>query len=357
GAGGGSIATVEPNLRFRVGPESAGASPGPAAYAAGGVRPTVTDANLVLNRIDPEYFLGGGMRLDAVAAREAVRRELARPLELTVQAAAEGVLKVAVANMAAAIRLSLYEKGLDPKDFALISFGGAGGLHAVEVAAELGARRVIFPTEASTLSAWGMLFSDVVLDRARSRPLTADADAVAPLAELAEALIAEASAELEQAGFAAERRRLLLSADMRYPGQAYEVMVPLEGIDVNAARIDAAVARFHDLHERAYAHAERRTTPEIVTLRLSAVGELGKPRLVERAASDDTPCKARRSVYLDGCEQTLPVYERDAIGGGVRLAGPLLVEDEYTTLFLPGGWGLARLGGGELVAERDEVDP
>ena len=175
GAGGGSIATVRAGGRLTVGPESAGSRPGPACYGRGGSEPTVTDANLALGRLDGEGFLGGGMRLDVAAARQAIEAHVAQPLGLGVEAAAEGLLAVTNANLGAAIRLSLFEKGLDPRDFVMIAFGGAAGLHAIAVADELGIRRVVFPESASTLSAYGILHSNLAHDLVRSKVLAADA--------------------------------------------------------------------------------------------------------------------------------------------------------------------------------------
>ncbi|MCU0889907.1 MAG: hydantoinase/oxoprolinase family protein, partial [Rubritepida sp.] len=226
GAGGGSIASVDAAGRLTVGPRSAGARPGPVCYGRGGTEPTVTDANAVLGRFDPDFFLGGAMALDLAAARAAMAAGIAAPLGLTVEAAAEGVLRVTNTQLAAAVRLSLFEKGLDPREFALLSFGGAGGLHAVEVADELGMAEVIFPREPGTLSAYGILFSDLVQDLARSRLFRAeDAQAEIIGAEVA-ALRAEATQRLAADGVPEADRAIELAADLRYHGQAFELLVP-----------------------------------------------------------------------------------------------------------------------------------
>ena len=226
GAGGGSIAKVRAGGRLTVGPESAGSRPGPACYGRGGTEPTVTDANLALGRLDGEGFLGGGMRLDTARARAAIEEHVARPLSLAVEPAAEGLLAVTNASLGGAIRLSLFEKGLDPRDFAMIAFGGAAGLHAVAVAEELGIRRVVFPESASTLSAYGILHSNLAHDLVRSKVLAATPDNLAALAAMAESLHKEATARLDAdavpAGGPADRA----AADMRYRGQAFELMIP-----------------------------------------------------------------------------------------------------------------------------------
>ena len=351
GAGGGSIARVDATGRLLVGPESAGAEPGPVAYGSGGTQPTVTDANVVLGRLDADFFLGGEMPLDESAARQAIHDEVASRLSLDDVAAADGIVRVAVTSMAGAIRLSLFEKGLDPKSFALVTFGGAGGLHAAEVARELGVRRVIFPRDAGTLSAWGMLFSDIVHDGARSRLILADGRAVDELQQLAEALLSEGQERLTRDGVAASDRRFALSMDMRYAGQAYEITVPVDGMVMNAAAVDKATHRFHAMHEAQYAHSNTGERPEIVTVRSAAIGVLPRPRQRRLEHRDSPQPKTRRAVYFDGGWLDTPVYMRDVIGPGARIDGPALIEEEYATTVLPQGWSLQCAGTGELVAE------
>jgi N-methylhydantoinase A len=348
GAGGGSIARVEGSGRLRVGPASAGARPGPVCYRRGGTEPTVTDANVTLGRIDPNFFLGGSMDLDAEGARAAISEKVAGPLGLTAEAAAEGVSEVAVSQMAGAIRLSLFEKGLDPEDFALLSFGGASGLHACETAKEIGIDRVVFPNDPGTLSAWGMLYSDVVHSLTRSRLMKADAAAPPVLGGLCASLMSEARAVLERDGVAEDAQSFPLFLDMRYPGQAYEIQVPLEG----PAHLAAAVARFHDLHMAQYAHAERHVTPEIVAVRLAATGRLKKPVQRPFKGSDGGKAKSMRRAFAAGGWQETPVWDRAAIGPGNDLRGPLIVEEEHATHAIPKGWTLRVTATGDLIASR-----
>lgn len=356
GAGGGSIARAQAGARLAVGPQSAGAVPGPVSYRRGGSEPTVTDANVALGRIDPDYFLGGAMSLDDDAARAAIRRQVAEPLGLDDVAAAEGIVRVAVSHMAAAIRLSLFEKGLDPKDFALVSFGGAGGLHAAEVARELGARRVVYPRDAGTLSAWGMLFCDVVHDVSRSRLRRVGEDALAEIAALAQELAQEGCERLAADGIADEHRSYALYAELRYAGQASEITVPFESVTPDAAQLARAVARFHEQHQAAYAHSDAQDTPELVTLRVTATGALPMPREPEALAALDTPVVAgTRHVHLDGVWADVPVYRRDVIGGGARITGPAIIEEPYAGIVLPAGWILYCTASGELVANVMEV--
>ena len=348
GAGGGSIAKVDDTGRLHVGPDSAGATPGPVCYRRGGEEPTVTDANLALGRIDPGYFLGGAMDLDVTGARRALVERIATPLGLEPGPAADGVVAVATARMAAAIRLSLFEKGLDPKDFALVSFGGAGGLHACDTADEIGTARVVFPRDPGTLSAWGMLFGDVVHDLARSRLVVADAAAVPALRAVVDDLRAEADALLARDGIAAADRAFPVTLDLRYPGQAYEIGVPLE----SPSALAEAVAAFHDSHERQYAHAERHLVPEIVTVRLAATGRLARPAPRPFDAPSGGRPKSSRNARVGGAECEVDVWERAAIGTEVVIDGPAIVEEPHSTLLLPPGWRLAVHPTGALIATR-----
>ncbi len=345
GAGGGSIAQVDPTGRLLVGPESAGAVPGPVCYRRGGTAPTVTDANAALGRIDPAFFLGGAMALDVPAAVGALGDRIARPLGLTPPQAAEGIVAIATTHMASAIRLSLFEKGLDPKDFTLISFGGAGGLHACDTAAEIGATRVVFPRDPGTLSAWGMLFSDVVHDLARSHLMPADAAASAEVERLVASLRDDGEALLARDGIAPTDRSYPVVLDLRYPGQAYEIGVSYDG------DLSAAVARFHDAHDRQYAHAERHVMPEIVTVRMAATGRLTKPVDRPFKAQDTDPAPAARDVHLAGAALETGIVHRDTLPAGTSRDGPLIVEEAHSTLLIPPGWRLTVHPSGALIAE------
>ena len=351
GAGGGSIAHVDAGGRLNVGPRSAGARPGPACYGSGGSEPTVTDANLVLGRLDPAFFLGGAMALDQASARRAIETRVGAPLGLDLERAAEGMLTVTNANLAAAIRLSLFEKGLDIRDFALLSFGGAGGLHAIPVAEELGIARVIFPPDASTFSAYGILYSDIVHDLAWSRLLRAGAECIAPLADAARDLRDRGRALLEQDGIARERREMRLAADMRYHGQAFEIPVPWGDVTPSEASLAELIARFHELHQRRFSYSNPHDIVEIVTLRLSAIGRMAHREPLHSSAADTAPpAVERRRVFLDGAWHEMPVYRRAGLSG--EIAGPAIVEEEYTTLLLRVGWRLAPAPHGALLASK-----
>jgi N-methylhydantoinase A len=361
GSGGGSIASLEESGRLRVGPESAGAKPGPVCYRRGGTEPTVTDANVVLGRIDPDYFLGGAMSLDADGAKKAILERVANPLMLSVEEAAEGILRIAVSRMAGAIRLSLFEKGLDPEDFTLLSFGGASGLHACDTADEIGIGRVVFPRDPGTLSAWGILYSDIVHAIVRARPMKADSTAIPLLASTCAELRREGAALLRADGIADAQQVLSITLDLRYPGQAYEIQVPLDLPTAWAAPTDlgldealvSAVSDFHNAHETQYAHAERHVTPEVVAVRIAATGKLAKP--IDHAFSSPSSIqrKGPRSVFAGGRWHEATVIERDKLAADVRFAGPLLIEEEHATHFIPPGWELTTASTGDLLATRN----
>ena len=351
GAGGGSIAEVDAGSRLTVGPRSAGARPGPACYGQGGIEPTVTDANIVLGRLDPAFFLGGAMALDVEAARRAVAERVARPLALDLEHAAEGILTVTNTNLAAAIRLSLFEKGLDPRDFTLLSFGGAGGLHALPVAQELGIARVVFPPDASTFSAYGMLHSEIVHDLARSRVLRATAESLGELSEAARDLRQRGERLLEQDGLPREAWGFSLSADMRYHGQAFELSVPWGDISPDAVQLDRLLERFHELHRRRFSYANQNDIVEIVTLRASAIGRMPRHETRPGARRSGGEPMPRRSVFVSGAWRDTAVYRAGALRAEIR--GPAIIEEEYTTIFVADGWRCGPGDRGTLVALRD----
>ena len=346
GAGGGSIASVDAGGRLTVGPRSAGSRPGPVAYGRGGTEPTVTDANLVLGRLDPDYFLGGLMQLDMPATEAAMAASVATPLGLSIQAAAQGILTVTNANLGAAVRLSLFEKGLDPREFALLSFGGAGGLHATDVAAEMGIREVIFPVEPGTLSAYGILYSDLVQDLARSRVIPAREAHLADILAMAETLRAEADAALAQDGVAAGAREVAIAADMRYHGQAFELLVPWPELP----DLGALCRRFHAMHKQRFSYADEAEAVEIVTLRAIATGRLPKPATQQAAPADRPARKGSRRVFDAGAWQAVPVWDRAALTEADRIDGPAIVEEAFATHWIGRGWTAALGATGALIA-------
>jgi N-methylhydantoinase A len=355
GAGGGSIARVNEGKQMSVGPESAGACPGPVCYGRGGTEPTVTDANLVLGRLDAATFLGGAMALDLDAARAAILARAGEPLGLDTDTAANGILRLTNTNLAAAIRVSLFEKGLDPRDFTLLSFGGAGSVHACAVADELGIRRIIFPIDASTFSARGILMADIehAFGRSGVRPFIGEA--ITWVRSCFESLKAEGSARLEADGIAAADRQFGLSADLRYRGQAFELTVPWGDVPLDENGIGEICRRFHAQHAQRFAYANPDDAVELVTLRLAAVGRMARPRIsVEGPSSAESVAAGSRRVYVNGRWQNIATWRRDAIGEALDVVGPAIVEEDYTAVFVGPGWSLTRGRDGHLVAARTE---
>jgi N-methylhydantoinase A len=358
GAGGGSVAWIDDGRRLRIGPHSAGADPGPACYGRGGTHLTVTDANLLLGRLDGASFMGGAMPLDKQASRRAAQ-PVAASLGLSVDHAAAGVIEVTNSALATAIRLSLFEKGLDPEDFALLSFGGAGGVHACEVADELGIRRVIVPAHASTLSAWGILWSDIAHDLSATQ-IGLFAELAPRLGATAERLVAEARALLAEDGVAPDAQRFAWAVDLRYAGQAFDLRVALDDVDFSPAGVAKTTAAFHALHRQRFSYDEPDVPVEIVALRLTATGALAKP-VSGPAATASVPAAPRtRPVLVNGASLDVEVWERDAIETFDSVAGPIfgpaIVEEPYTSIYIPAGWRIAAHASGALIADRRPVN-
>jgi N-methylhydantoinase A len=340
GAGGGSVAWVDPGGGLRVGPRSAGADPGPAAYGRGGSEPTVTDANLVLGRLAPEGILGGEMRLDPAAARAAIGRHVAGPLGLDVVRAAFGIVSIANANMERALRVSSAERGYDPREFVLVAFGGAGPLHAAALAQAVSVPRVLVPEAPGVFSALGLLVADIRHDLVRS--YLARADRLEP--ETLERLFADLEAAgvelLDRDHVASDRRLLRRSADLRYVGQAYEVNVPVPTGMADRAAIAAVVGRFHAEHQRLYAHSAPGDPVEFVSLRVAAVAPVAPPAPAARSGAQGPAApRRRRHVYFEEADgfADCPIYERGDLGPGMAFPGPAVVEQmDSTTLVHPG---------------------
>jgi N-methylhydantoinase A len=342
GAGGGSIAQVDAGGALRVGPESAGADPGPACYGRGEL-PTVTDANLVLGRLAPEHFLGGQMPLNRKRARTALGR-LGKTLGLDAVQSALGVVQVANAHMERALRLISVERGRDPRMFTLLSFGGAGGLHATNLARGLGVPRVLVPPMASTLSAFGMLAAEVVKDYTQTVMLPGTTPAEELTTRL-EVLAERGRSDVQSEGVPLEDIRLEASLDMRYRGQSYELSVPF-GEDI--------YGEFHHLHQVAYGYANPATPVEIVNLRLRAVGKGSPPPLAARPRGNADPQGAyleTRPVVFNIAPIQTPFYKGEALLPGNRLFGPAVVARDDTTVLLCPGDRAEVDGFGNLVIE------
>lgn len=353
GAGGGSIARIDDGGALRVGPESAGADPGPAAYGRG-ERPTVTDANLLLGRFAGRGLLSGGLELDVERARRAFE-PLAQSLgeiagrPVPVLEAALGVVQVANANMERALRLVSVERGHDPRLFTLVSFGGAGGLHAVALAESLRIPQVLIPADPGAFSALGLLLAEVVKDY--SRTVMTMLDPAGPLPDefkrQFDQLEGQARAELAAEGFSPAQIRLERSLAARYRGQSYELTVPVAGDPRRT---------FHDLHRARYGHADPARSLEVVSLRLRASGLTSKPplRRSPRPVGREAKPIEYSTVYLGRRPRRLPVYERSGLPVGARLTAPAIIVEYGSTTLLPAGWTLEVDGWGNMVMGRAE---
>ena len=335
GAGGGSIGRVDTGGILHVGPQSAGAVPGPACYGRGGSEATVTDANLVLGYLDPAHFLGGSAALDAPAAEAALDR-LAAALKVERIAAAEGVHRVVNTNMAEGIRLVSVRRGVDPRRFALLSFGGAAGLHVTDVARQLDLTRVVVPRVAAVLSAWGMLATDLRFEVSRTH--------IGDTARLDGAGLKRLFAEMEQEGLSRLRAsfdgpvRVQRSVEMRYGEQIFEITVPLDDIDWDADDpLPQIVERFHDRHEALYTYALRDQDAVLVNARAAVIGVLpGVPQEPTLTDRDAAAARGERRIWLRDWI-TVPVFEFDTLAPGQAIVGPAIVESAMTTVLLRPG--------------------
>jgi N-methylhydantoinase A len=351
GAGGGSIAGLDAVGGLRVGPESAGAVPGPACYPNGGSRPTITDANLIVGRINPEYFLGGEMEVSVDQARAAMR-QLAEPLGMEVEEAALGVIRLANASMVNALKLVSVRRGRDPRNFDMMAFGGGGSMHAAALAAELRIPRLLIPQAPGHFSAWGMLMTDLRADWVRTfvTPLEGlDANG----SEVWEDLERQAADHFATEGVESERLVTTRLADMRYRGQEHSVTVSVAESDP-----ERVAAGFHEAHERLYAF--RLDVPvEIVNFRLTAIGTVEKPELkgIDAGPGDAGPAfQGHRTVLFDvHGEVEAGIFQREKLGAGDRLAGPAVVEDSAASTVVHPGQGLEVDQWGNLVISTEEL--
>ena len=346
-AGGGSIAWVDNGGFLNVGPQSAGADPGPACYGRGGTRPTVTDADVVCGYLNPDYFLGGEQRLDIAASHAALKQHIADPLKLSVLAAAAGIQRIVDMRMADEVRVFAAKRGVDLSVYTLLPFGGAGAVHAAAVAEELGMRRILVPPRPGAFSALGLLCTDVVHDYIRSelRPL---ADVAPDHAEqIFQELEAKAREELHAEGMDPAAARFVRELDLRYTGQGYELRTPLDGLfeaRLSAASLAAARERFDERHAQIHGHAAKERPVEVVSYRVRVRVTVPKyePRAEKTSSAPrpvDAAIKGKRKMHFgaeSSAEATL--YERDRLDIGATVTGPAIVEQFDATTVIPAGW-------------------
>ncbi|MFT6583253.1 MAG: N-methylhydantoinase A [Alphaproteobacteria bacterium] len=345
GAGGGSIAWFDRDGLLKVGPASAGADPGPACYGAGGEDPTVSDANLVLGRLSEGGLLGGSMRLEKAAAVASLQ-PLAAKLGYSIERTAHGVLGIVVANMVRAIRAISIERGHDPRQFALMPLGGAGPLHAVDVARALGIGAIIVPAAPGILCAQGLIVSDLKEDFVVSARRVFDADAISALSDQIDVLVEEAGEWFASEGVEEDARRLDLVIDMRYVGQNFELPVAIDRVDgvgatLRLPEITRMKQLFFDAHEKSYGFFNPEDSVETVNIRLTARGRLNKPGAVEAEeghTGEPVAPGARRKVFFDADDaKDTPVYDRSALRAGQEITGPAIIDQlDTTTILHPG---------------------
>jgi N-methylhydantoinase A len=357
GAGGGSIAWVDSGGGLRVGPQSAGADPGPACYGQGGSEPTITDANLVLGRLNPDYFLGGEMPLDAKAAERAIQEKCASKLGLSVVETAYGIVEIANAAMVNALRLISVQRGYDPRDFVLMAFGGAGPVHANRLAQENEIPTVVIPMSPGTSCAMGLLVTDLKHDYSVTQ--IRRVDLLDPLeVEAAYQRMEEQGREtLEQEAMTADDMTFLRNVETRYVGQSYELTVPLPRHRLEPADIAQVLGQFHREHDRAYGYSAPGEPVEFVNLRVTAVGRIAKPTLREIGPAKPGAMAAPkivRSVYFAeaGRYVDCPIYDRYGLAAGNRVVGPAVVEEIDSTTVIHPGYRADVDGFGNLILRR-----
>jgi len=345
GAGGGSIGWIDPGGLLRMGPQSAGADPGPACYMKGGTLPASTDANLVLGYLDPAYFAGGRMPLSVAAARDAIAAHVAGPMGLTVEEAAAGMFRVVCNNMAQGVREVTIKRGYDPREFPFIAAGGAGPIHSCQICNELEIPLQIVPRESSVLCAMGMLLSDLQHDFVRTfvaRLATLDWPR---LEALVDAMVGEGERQLAEERIPASARRHTVTLDCRYAKQYHEVGVVVTPEAIRARDAAAIAQGLHREHNRLYGYSleHENAAIEIINVRVQALGATDKPRHPEEAWSDADPAsalKGRRDAYVpeDNAYRSVPVYDGHRLHCGQRINGPAIIEEVTTAVVLTGAW-------------------
>jgi N-methylhydantoinase A len=364
-AGGGSIVWIDRAGFLSVGPQSAGADPGPVCYGRGGKNPTVTDADIVCGFLNPDYFLGGTQKLDVAAARAALEASIAVPLRMTLPQAAAGIRRIVDMRMADEVRVFAARRGVDLGEFALLPFGGAGAVHAAAVAEELGMRRIIVPARPGAFSALGLLCTDVLHDYIRSDLAPLDRLDPAHAEEIFREMESKAASELADEGLDPAAAAFERDFDMRYVGQGYELRVPLASAEGNAARDrvidrDALLGvrvRFDEVHERIHGHAAKEKAAEVVSYRLRV--RVGVPKFSPRPLPASSPVqpsaavKGVRRVFFDADHATdTTIYDRDRLAVGANFAGPAIIEQFDATTVVPPGWRASVDRYGNLILER-----
>ncbi len=357
GAGGGSIAWIDQWGMLNVGPESAYSYPGPVCYNRGGEKPAVTDANLLLGFLNKDFFLGGEMQINFDKCYQMMKEKIADPLGMTVEEAACGVFQIVNQNMADATKVVSVQKGFDPREFALVSAGGACSIHACKIAEEVGSTRIIVPKAASVFCALGMLESDIRLDNVRSFVGTIPGPDLKAFNACIAATEKDAMAELEHEGVSKEESSLERYLDVRYVGQHHEVTVPMPSdCIINESHVEEIAKTFHAAHERLYSYCTPETPVEIVNLRVTAVGHVKRTGFEKMEGSSEpveAAIKNTRPLYFQEYKdwKEVPVYDRNKLHTGHQISGPAVIEERITTIIVHPGWNARIDEYGNVVME------
>jgi N-methylhydantoinase A len=343
GAGGGSLAWVDESGVLNVGPQSAGADPGPACYGWGGTLPTVSDANLVLGRLNPNYFLGGKLSLYPEKAKKAIREHVADKMHLSLEEAALSIIRIVNANMAKGISGVSVQRGYDLREFILVPFGGAAANHAVDIAAELGIGKIVIPPMCGNLSAVGLVVADIQHDYVRTLAQKQQDMDLDGLVEIFRKMEREGIQQLKEENVEDKDILIEWSADLRYEGQSWELNTPIERTPILGEReLQNILSSFHDLHQRVYSYSEPKSTVEFINLRVKAIGRipgLTLPKEKEAPTPLSKAMKEKRSIYFkDRGFVEVPIYERDRFGCGTKIPGPCLIEETISTALIPEGY-------------------
>lgn len=343
GAGGGSIAKIDEGGALKVGPKSAGATPGPACYMRGGENPCVTDANIVLGKLNQKKILGGRMDVDIELAKNAVKTKICDKSNLDMKRAANGIITVVNSNMVRAIRSVSVEKGYDVREFSLMAFGGAGPLHACEVAKELGMKEVLIPPHPGTLCSLGLLLADTKFDLSRTKIMNGEAGNLDDINEQFDNMVEQGTGLLDKEGVPSDRRYFEFAVDMRYQRQNFEISIPVPAGKMTEETLKKALADFHAEHKRSYGYCKEDAIVQFVSYRVSAIGVIDKPDLkaaeLHSEAPIPEPIEVRQVLFQNSDEYVeTPVYLRDKFVPGQSIPGPCICEQMDTTLVVPKGW-------------------
>jgi len=358
GAGGGSIAWVDPGGLLHVGPQSAGSIPGPACYGRGGHRPTVTDANIVLGYLDPGYFLGGEIKLDPKLPQKSIMEEVGRPLGLDLEEAAYSIWSTVNVNMTTAIKEITIQRGIDPSEYSLVAGGGASGLHIVSIAGELGVKEILIPKTAGTISAVGGVFADLVAEYSASAFADSRQFDFAGVNKMLASLEEQSEAFLDRAGIEKEKRQIEFYVEARYGYQVYELSVPLRGSRIgNDEVLSQLIEDFHDTHEKFYAVRDPGQYLECIYWRAKATGERSKPELKgtdSRAENPQPSVHGKRKAYIAerGGMAEIPVYRGERLSAGNRIDGLAIIEEPTMTILMLPEWSATVTELGSYLLER-----